>query len=148
MKKERATLLSTRQTWISLEIIILFILVVVYTVIVWQYEGAKSQETMEAVFATIRHVSAFILLAIVFIVGIFEIGGEIMIRFTSLMQKARDEGIAQGKAEGKAEGKVEGKAEVYREWYADWERRRESAEAKGISFNEPPPPKPENYPEE
>lgn len=140
MKKQRAALLSTRQTWISLEIIILFILVVVYAVIVWQYERAKPQETMEAVFATVRHVSAFILPAIVFIVGIFEIGGEIMIRFTSLMQKARTEGIAQGKAEGKAE--------VYREWYADWEKRRESAAAKGISFNEPPPPKPENYPEE
>ncbi len=67
-----------------------------------------------------------------------------MIRFTSLMQKARTEGIAQGIAQGKVEGKVE----VYREWHADWERRRQDAEAKGISFNEPPPPKPERSAEE
>ena len=63
-----------------------------------------------------------------------------MIRFTSLMQKARTEGIAQGK--------VEGKVEVYREWHADWERRRQDAAAKGIPFNEPPPPKPERSAEE
>ena len=63
MKKERTTLLSTRQTWISLEIIILFILVVAYAVIVWRHESAK-EESMEAVFATVRHVSAFILPAL------------------------------------------------------------------------------------
>jgi len=140
VKKERVTLLSTRQTWISLEIIILFILVVAYTVIVWRHVSAKEEETMEAVFATFRHVSAFILPTIVFVVGSFEIGGEIMIRFTSLMQKAR--------AEGRAEGKVEGKVEVYRAWHADWERRRQDAATKGIPFNEPPPPKPEGSTEE
>lgn len=74
----------------------------------------------------------------------FEIGGEIMIRFTRLMQEA----IAQGKAGGKAEGKVEGKAEVYQAWHADWERRRQAAAEKGIPFNEPPPPKPEDINED
>lgn len=144
MKKQRATLLSTTQAWISLEIILLFFLQIVYAIIFWRYESAKDQATMEAVIATARNVSVCILPTIVSIVGMFEIGGEIMIRFTRLMQEA----IAQGKAEGKAEGKVEGKTEVYRAWHADWERRRQAAAEKGIPFDEPPPPKPEDITED
>jgi len=127
-----------------LEIILLFFLQIVYAIIFWRYESAKDQATMEAVIATARNVSVCILPTIVSIVGMFEIGGEIMIRFTRLMQEA----IAQGKAEGKAEGKVEGKTEVYRAWHADWERRRQAAAEKGIPFDEPPPPKPEDITED
>ena len=152
MKKQRATLLSTTQAWISLEIILLFFFQIVYAIIFWRYESAKDQATMEAVIATARNVSVCILPTIVSIVGMFEIGGEIMIRFTRLMQEAIAEGIAQGiaqgKAEGKVEGKVEGKTEVYRAWHADWERRRQAAAEKGIPFDEPPPPKPEDITED
>lgn len=148
MKKQRATLLSTTQAWISLEIILLFFLEIVYVIIFWRYESAKDQATMEAVIATARNVSVCILPTIVGIVGMFEIGGEIMIRFTRLMQDAIAEGIAQGIAQGKAEGKVEGKVEVYRAWHADWERRRQAAAEKGIPFDEPPPPKPEGITED
>lgn len=140
MKKERVTLLSTRQTWISLQVIILFALEVVYGIIFWQYESGKDQATTEAIIATARDVSVFIVPTIVAIIGISELGGEIMIRFTHLMQKAVAQGIAQGKAEGKAE--------VYQAWHADWEKRKQTAKAKGIPFNEPPPPKPDGYPEE
>ena len=83
-----------------MEIILLFFLEVVYAIIFWRYESAKDQAAIEAVIATARNVST----KIVGIVGMFEIGGEIMIRFTRLMQEA----IAQL---CKAEGKVEGKAE-------------------------------------
>ena len=69
VKRDRATLLSTRQTWISLGIIVLFVSVVAYAIITWQYERAKSQETMEVVFATVKHVSPFVLPMIVIIVG-------------------------------------------------------------------------------
>ena len=156
MKKQRATLLSTTQAWISLEIILLFLLEIVYAIIFWRYESAKDQATMEAVIATARNVSVCILPTIVGIVGMFEIGGEIMIRFTRLMQDAIAEGIAQGKVEGKAEGKaegkvegkIEGKTEVYRAWHADWERRRQAAAEKGVPFDEPPPPKPEDITED
>ena len=112
-------------------------------IIFWRYESAKDQATMEAVIATARNVSVCILPTIVGIIGMFEIGGEIMIRFTRLMQEAK----AEGKAEGKVEGKAEGKAEVYRAWHADWERRRQTAAEKGIPFDEPPPPKPEDITE-
>ena len=144
MKKQRATLLSTTQAWISLEIILLFLLEIVYAIIFWQYESAKDQATMEAVVATARNVSVCMLPTIVGIVGMFEIGGEIMIRFTRLMQDA----IAQGIAQGKVEGKIEGKTEVYRAWHADWERRRQAAAEKGVPFDEPPPPKPEDVTED
>ena len=71
-----------------------------------------------------------------------------MIRFTRLMQEAIAEGIAQGIAQGKIEGKTEGKTEVYRAWHADWERRRQAAAEIGIPFDEPPPPKPEDFTED
>ena len=138
MKKQRSPLLSTRQDWISLEIFTLYVSTIIYAIIVWQYQSGKTQETMEAVFVTMRHVSAAILPMIVVIVGTFELIGEIMIRLTSLMEKAR--------AEGKAEGKAEAIAEFRR--YFAWERRREKAAANNQPFDEPPPPKPEGYPEE
>ena len=93
-----------------------------------------------------------------------------MIRFTSLMEKMRAEGraeglaevralgraktIAQFRAEGKAEGLAEvralGRAETIAEFgqYFAWEKRRVEAAANNQPFDELPPPKPEGYPEE
>ena len=142
MKKQRSPFLSTRQDWISVEIFTLFVLTIIYTIIVWRYESNKAQETMEAVFVTMRHVSAAILPMIVVIVGTFELIGEIMIRLTSLIEKMRAEGRAEGFAEGKAEAIAE-----FRQYFA-WERRRDKAVANNQPFDEPPPPKPEGYPEE
>ena len=137
MKKQRSPLLSTRQDWISVEIFTLFVATIIYAVVVWRYQSGKTQETMETVFVTVRHVSTAILPMIVGIVGIFEIIGEIMIRLTSLIEKVR------------AEGKAEGKAEIiaqFRQYFA-WEKRRDEAAMNNQPFNEPPPPKPEGYPE-
>ena len=133
-----------------MEIYTLFVATLIYAVIVWRYESGKTQETMEAVLATVRHVSAAIMPMILGIVGIFEIIGEIMIRFTSIMEKIRAEGKVEGKAEGIAEGKVQGRTETvaqFREYFA-WEKRRDAAAANNQPFNEPPPPRPEGYPEE
>ena len=146
MKKQRSPFLSTRQDWISVEIFTLFVLTIIYTIIVWRYESGKAQETMETVFITVRHVSAAILPMIVGIVGTFELIGEIMIRLTSLIEKMRAEGKAEGLAEGFAEGRAETIAE-FRQYFA-WERRRDKAIANNQPFDEPPPPKPEGYPEE
>ena len=150
MKKQRSPLLSTRQDWISVEIFTLFVATMIYAVIVWRYQSGKSQETMEIVFVTMRHVSAAILPMIVGIVGTFEVVGEIMIRLTSLIEKTRAEGKAEGKAEGITEGKAQGRAETIAEFrlYFAWEKRRDEAAANNQPFNEPPPPKPEGYPEE
>ena len=149
MKKQRSPFLSTRQDWISVEIFTLFVATIIYAVVVWQYESGKTQETMAAVLTTMRHVSAAILPMIVGIAGTFEIIGEIMIRFTSLMEKVKAEGKAEGKVEGIAEGKIQGRSETiaqFREYFA-WEKRRDEAAANNEPFNEPPPPKPEGYPE-
>ncbi len=80
----------------------------------------------------------------IFVVGVFELGVEIMLRYTAQIHQALD----KGKAEGKAEGKVEGKVEIYHAWYADWERRKQEALEKGLPFNDPPPPKPEDFKEQ
>ena len=66
-----------------------------------------------------------------------------------LIEQGKAEGIEQGKAEGieqgKAEGIEQGKDEIYRAWYADWERRKQTAEEKGIPFDDPPPSNPNNH---
>lgn len=132
-KKTRSPLLSARIDWIVLEILILFVLTVVYTVIIWLDESGKSSQTVLETFkATVKEVVPFSQMALIYIVGIFELGGEIMLRYTHKIQQAL------------AEGKVEGKAEVYRAWYADWQRRKQEASEKGIPFNDPPPPNPDN----
>ena len=124
-----------------MEIFTLFVATIIYAIIVWRYESSKAQETMETVFVTMRHVSAAILPMIVVIVGTFELIGEIMIRLTSLIEKVRAEGRAEGKAEGKAETIAQ-----FRQYFA-WEKRRDEAAMNNQPFNEPPPPKPEGYPE-
>ena len=129
-----------------MEIFTLFVVTIIYTLIVWRYESNKAQETMETVFVTVQHVSAAILPMIVVIVGTFELIGEIMIRLTSLIEKTRAEGKAEGIAEGKEQGRAETIAE-FRQYFA-WEKRRAEAAASNQPFDEPPPPKPEGYPEE
>jgi hypothetical protein len=83
----------------------------------------------------IKEVVLFSRFALIYIVGAFELGGEIMLRFTSKIEQAIAEGIEQGIAKGRVE--------TYRAW-TDWNKRREEAVAKGIPFDEPPPPNPEN----
>ena len=129
----RSPLLSARIDWIVLEILILFVATVVYTVVIWIDESGKpSQNGLETFKAIVKEVVPFFQFALIYIVGAFEIGGEIMLRFTSKIQQAVEQGITKGRDE------------VYRAWYADWEKRRQAAATKGIPFNEPSPPKPEN----
>ena len=71
-------------------------------------------------------------MAMLFVVGAFELGGEIMLRYTAKIQEAFDK------------GKAEGIAKIYQAWYADWERRKKEALEKGLPFSDPPPPKPED----
>ena len=42
--------------------------------------------------------------------------------------------------EATAAGLEQGRAEVYQKWHEDWEKRRQEAIAKGLPFDEPPPP--------
>lgn len=63
-----------------------------------------------------------------------------MLRYTHKIQQALEQ--------GKAAGIEEGKAEIYRAWYADWKRRQQEAEEKGVPFNDPPPPSPDDVSDE
>ena len=49
-------------------------------------------------------------------------------------------GIEQGISKVIEQAKVE----IYRAWHADWEKRRQAAAEKGLPFNDPPPPNPNN----
>ena len=150
-KKQRAPLISGRPEWIALEIFTLFVSTVVYTVIIWQDVSASAQTTLEVFKATVKEVVPFSQLALVYIIGAFELGGEIMIRFTSKIERAvaaateeaLKKGLEEGREEGLKEGIAKGSVEIYRAW-TDWNRRREEAEAKGVPFTEAPPPNPQN----
>ena len=65
-----------------------------------------------------------------------------MLRYTTKIQQALEQGKAEGKAEGIEQGIEQGRAEIYRAWYADWQKRKQAATEKGIPFDEPPPPTP------
>ena len=150
-EQKRTPILSAASRWLSLEIIIIFFVILIYAILVWRHVSPEYTETMDIVMFTFGHVSTTGFLMLIGVAGLFEIGGVLMLRFTVAVENARAEGkaegivegIVEGKAEGKAEGIVEGKAEVYQEWHADWERRRKEAEEKGIPFTDPPPPNPE-----
>ena len=141
--------MSARSDWIVLEILILFVSTVVYTVIIWQGESRNAPQTVLETFkTTVKEVVPFFQFALIYIVGTFELGGEIMIRFTSKIKQAIKQGIEQGIKQGIEQGIAKGRAEVFRAWYADWEKRRQDAASKGIPFNEPPPYNPDNTTEE
>ena len=137
-RKPRAPLLSSRLDWIALEVILLFIVTCIYFVIIWRDESASDRTGLETFKATVDIVVRFSHLAMIFIVGLFELGGEIMLRYTHKIAQATAAGKAEGIAEGKAEGIAEGKAAVYQE-IADWDRRRREAVSRGEEFTEPPP---------
>ena len=159
MKKEpRSPLLSARVNWIFVEIVVIFVIILGCAVLVWWKEsGITGQTRYETFKIVVNIVASFSHLVIICVVCIFEIGGEIMIRYMYLIQKATEQGIEQGKVEGIEQGKVEGieqgkaegieqgKDEIYRAWYADWERRKQAAAEKGIPFDDPPPPNPNNH---
>ena len=149
-REPRSPLLSARISWIFIEIVVIFVIILGCTVFVWWKEsGTAGQTGYETFKNVVSAVAQFSNLAIIFVVCIFEIGGEIMIRFTYLVQKGIAQGIekaiAQGIEQGKAEGIEQGKSEIYRVWYADWEKRRQAAAEKGIPFDDPPPPNPDNH---
>ena len=67
-----------------------------------------------------------------------------MLLFWYKMEQAYKIGFKQGFVQGFALGLEQGRAEVYQKWHADWEKRRQAAAEKGLPFNDPPPPNPEN----
>ena len=144
--KPRVAFLSSRMDWISLQILILFVFTIVYTVIIWQNESTNGQVALDRFRATVAAVVPFSHFALVCILGMFELGGLIMLFFFHKMEEAAKQGIEQGLKQGIEQGREQGieqgRAEVYSKWHADWERRRQEAAEKGIPFNEPPPPYP------
>ncbi|MDE0556261.1 MAG: hypothetical protein OXI24_18770 [Candidatus Poribacteria bacterium] len=152
--KPRATLLSSRLDWIVFQILILFLLTVVYSVIIWRVEAPNAQTALDTFRAVVKEVVPFSQYTIICLVGIFELGGTLMLLYFHKIEQAakqsREEGIEQGREEGIEQGREEGieqgieqgiergKTEVYRE-IAEWNARRLAAMAAGVPFDEPPP---------
>ena len=144
--KPRATLLSSRLDWIVFQILILFLLTVVYSVIIWRVEAPNAQTALDTFRAVVKEVVPFSQYTIICLVGIFELGGTLMLLYFHKIEQAakqsREEGIEQGREEGIEQGIEQGiergKTEVYRE-IAEWNARRLAAMAAGVPFDEPPP---------
>ena len=135
-RNERSPLLSARVDWIFLEILIIFIATMVYSVIIWIDESKTSVSVLETFKVTVKESVPFFHFAVFVVIGTFEIIGAIMIRYTLIRDKLIKQGIEQGREEGREA--------VYKEWYADWEKRKQAATEKGLEFNDPPPPRPSN----
>ena len=136
--KQRSPLLSARIDWIVLELMIIFVATVVYSIIIWIDEsGTPSQTGLERFKIVVKEAVPFFQFSLIIVLGIFEIVGEAMLRYTTKIQEAL--------ARGKTEGLEEGREEIYRAWYADWEKRKAAAAEKGLPFDEPPPPHPNNH---
>ena len=139
--KPRAAFLSSRLDWIIFQILILFILTIVYTVIIWRVEAPNAQTMLDTFRVVVKEVVPFSQYALLCILGVFELGGTLMLLYFHKIEQAAKQGIEQGREEGIEQGREEGRSETYREWSA-WNTRRQEAEAKGLPFNEPPPPNP------
>ncbi len=59
-------------------------------------------------------------------------------KFKAKIERIKAESEAVGEASGRAEGEASGRAKAHQA-SLDWYRRRESAIARGVPFNEPPP---------
>ncbi len=84
-----------------------------------------------------------------------------MLRYTFKIQQAYEEGYKEGLEEARKQrreqaykqgldkaynlGFKQGREEIYQAWYADWEKRKAAAEAKGIPFDDSPPPNPNGH---
>ena len=133
-----------------------------YTIWVVFQEFGDATKTLQGKLAfLVPHLGAFSVFEAVTIIAFIQIWDVIMyltnrfkanienIRVTSEARgiakgkvEGRAEGIAEGKVEGRAEGKVEGRAEARAEAnqvFSDWYQRLESAKARGVPFDEPPP---------
>ncbi len=66
-------------------------------------------------------------------------------RIAAAVAAASEEAKAIGKEQGLEQGLEQGREEVYRAWYANWEKRKTTATEKGLPFDEPPPPNPNNH---
>ncbi len=146
-KKERSPLISARVDWIFLEILIIFSATMVYSVIIWIDESKTSESALETFKVTVRESVSFFHYTIFVVIGTFEIIGAIMIRYTLIRDKLIKQGLEKGLEKGREEGREEASIEweeTYKEWYADWEKRKKDATEKGLEFNDPPPPRPNN----
>ncbi len=145
--KPRVAFLSSRIDWISLQILILFVFTIVYTVIIWRVEAPNAQTTLDIFRAVVKAVVPFSQYALLCILGVFELGGTLMLLYFHKIEQAtkqgREQGIEQGREQGIEQGIEQGRSEAHRAW-SDWNTRRQEAEAKGLPFNEPPPSNPEN----
>ena len=156
--KPRAAFLSSRLEWIVFQLLILFLLTIVYTVIIWRVEAPQAETALDTFRTVVKEVVPFSQYALICILGLFELGGTLMLLYFHKIEQAakqsreegieqgreegieqgREEGIEQGREEGIEQGIERGKTEVYRE-IAEWNARRLAAMAAGVPFDEPPP---------
>ena len=152
LTRERQSMWTVRPTWVSPYFTLFTLQVIVgEAIIVWhEITRASHDSAYEAYVGIIQGIGWVGLAAAIntFIItetleGAMVTAMWIRQRFLEPLKErqraeGRVEGRAEGRAEGHAEGHAEGRAELI-EQIKEWESRRRDAEARGETFDEPPP---------
>lgn len=113
-----------------------------YTIwVVYQEFGDAAKPLKAKLTFLVSHLAAFSVFEAVTIVAFIQVWDVIMYltnKFKANIEEIKAESIAIGRAEGKVEGEASGIAKAHQA-SLDWYRRRESANARGVPFDEPPP---------
>ncbi len=127
---KRISVFSFGRDWVVPDFIFFIAVVVIYGIIVTQYEFTQVRaNSIETVITIVGDISSFIPVAIV-LTFIFE-------RMSDFNYDS-----VEGEAVGRAEGQAIGRTETYQLW-SSWNIRRMEAERQNLPFDEPPPPLPE-----
>ena len=117
-----------------------------YTIwITYQEFGDAAKPLKAKLTFLVPHLGAFSVFEAITVIAFIQVWDIIMYltnKFKANIEeiKARSEAVGEsrGRAEGEAKGRAEGEAKAHQLW-TDWRQRQESARARGIPFDDPPP---------
>lgn len=140
----RESPLSVARKWLPWCLAIIFAMTIGWTALVaWEEVSNGDHTSLLRTAIAIVHKSApatpsMVIYAIMTVTVVDLLGGSVVVTARYLGNKFVEPLIEKHKAEGRAEGLEEGRAEERLRW-SEWNQRRIEAEARGASFDEPPP---------
>ena len=107
--------------------------------VIWYEWAVKvADDAPDSVYAIIVGISYAGVGSAALTVAVMEGGIALMVLSRMMLERAERRGREEGREKGREEGREEGQEETQQRW-EDWLRRKESAEAEGRDFTEPPP---------
>ena len=143
-RPERESIWSIGRKWLPWYLLIVFAMVIGWTAFVAWLEtssGTHSRlaDSANAVVRGAATAAPLIPIYALLVVSTLDVLGSVtMVTYRYLSDKFLKPLHERLRQEGRQEGRKEGREEERRKWAA-WNQRREEAETKGETFNEPPP---------